>query len=836
MANETIVDQYEIIPYNMDEIEVSAKDILLNQGFTDIQYPGSNLSQLSTVMSYLIYTLNTNTAINLKEVMLPLATKPDNIKWGARHLGYEPKQRISYIYELNILVEKNPQYGQEPNTPNYDTDFRVVLPKYSAFNSGSNTYYYLGQDIEILTSNEKIDNGDPSASFSIEVKEGILNKFEDNDLLRQRSFLILDANGESVVKQNYLIPLKNVEQYGLETFLTYVDEDGITHFREYWEQSESFLIDNEYFNDVNSYARMQNIYLNTPEIYFKIGGIGKGIRLNTLIETNVLQSNGVDGICGDYFTIQDGTLASLFKVNGYSEVQRGQNEESSKSIKENAPIMSNTGNRLVTAKDYVAFSRKHEKVNKSVCWGAEDETARDRGYVYLAMTPERTVREFESVKELIETPNDPTNDNELSVDNLLFYLQNTPRHPYANTTHGLWHMGNDDDNGAPPTPYPEKDDFEINDTWEITFNDTNGDGSLDIYGGDLDGVMVYLGDILYLDDDGSGNKVFTKRDKGYITRENHQQMMNWYLDPVNDIKDEYLDKVDNTKVLSYLKPYQIMSIKTFFRQPVYFDFNLEVNIVQTTLNTNDADRNKLVFDIIDAYFRNEVEDFEKIFLMSTLISKINEYISDINGINIDINTEMSLNQMMYDDRFYSYDNQKIIYSTLAFPFERIYDIDTQELNPKYLPKMFGSDDYPLFADFENFWTGDGTETPKSSHDVIVCPIHKGTDNTGEVVGYYFIRNSYIKSIEIQLFFSDDGTIKSTPQGDFSRFVDLSLKPLEANIKEVEFFTDTSFGYNKILYPGVNTQSLTDYTKGENIPFKGYTIPRLKSVKFIKGNI
>jgi hypothetical protein len=150
--------------------------------------------------------------------------------------------------------------------------------------------------------------------------------------------------------------------------------------------------------------------------------------------------------------------------------------------------------------------------------------------------------------------------------------------------------------------------------------------------------------------------------------------------------------------------------------------------------------------------------------------------------------------------------------------------------------MFGSDDYPLFADFENFWTGDGTETPKSSHDVIVCPIHKGTDNTGEVVGYYFIRNSYIKSIEIQLFFSDDGTIKSTPQGDFSRFVDLSLKPLEANIKEVEFFTDTSFGYNKILYPGVNTQSLTDYTKGENIPFKGYTIPRLKSVKFIKGNI
>jgi hypothetical protein len=834
MVENVNINGNELLPYNMSEIEESVKEILLNKGFTDIQYSGSNISQLSIVMSYLVYALNTNTSINLKEVMLPLATKPNNIKWGARHLGYEPKQKISYIYDLTLMVKKNPDLGQEPNTPGYDTDFVIYLAKYTSFKSGANTYYYLGDDIDIITSNEKIDNNDPSAYFNIKVKEGYLNRFKDNDLLRQRAFNIIDTNGDIKVKRNYLVPFTNVEQYGLEVFLTYIDEDGISHIKEFWEQSEYFLIDSDFITKRNKYARLQNIYLNNPEIFFEVGGIGEGIRLNTLIETNVLQSNGIDGVAGDSFTISDGIVSEKFLVNGFLEYQKGQNEESSISIRENAPLMNNTGNRLVTARDYVAFARKHEKVEKAVCWGAEDETARDKGYVYLTMTPERTVREFKSVK--ITDDNNPYNDNMESTDNILFELQNTPRHPYENTTHGEWWMGNDDDNGAPLTPYPEKDDFEIDDTWDINFNDTDSDGLLLIHGGDLDGISVGLGDILLLEDDGSGNKIFTHKPKGFLTKEQHLQVMNWFLDPELDIINKYQDQIDESKILSYLSPYQIMSIQTTYRQPVYFDFNFKINLVETTLSTNESEANKLVFDVIDIYFKNEVEDFESVFIMSTLISKINEYISDINGINITMNNKQSLNEMMYEARFLETTNQKIIYSTLAFPFERIYDIDTGELNAKYLPKIFGSTEYPLFADLSNFWTGDGTETPHKEHDVIVCPIHKGNDNTGEVVGYYFIRNAYIRSIELQLFFSDDGSIKSTPQGDFTSFVDLSLKPLEANIKEVDFFYDTGFGYNGIIYPGVDTVDLSNYTEGTNIPFTGYSIPRLKSVEFIKGQL
>ena len=825
------IDSKEIIPYNQNEIEEEVRKILLNKGMTDILFPGSNTYQLSNIMTYLVYVLNTNTAINLKEVLLPLATKINNIKYGAQNLGYEPRQKISYIYDIKVIVNKNEEYGQNPGEPDYDTTFKVTLPKYTEFKSGSHSYWYVDDDIDFMTSNELIDNGDLSSFNNVYVKEGILSRFKDNDLLSQRTFTVLDENGEVVVKQNYLIPFKDVEQYGLEVFLTYIDEDGINHVREKWEQSEYFLIDDDYTNDRNKYARMQNIFLNNPEIYFEIGGMGNSIRLNTLIEINVLQSSGSNGKVENGFTLSDGTAAQYFSVNGFTEYQKGQNEESGISIKENAPLFNNTANRLVTAKDYVSFTQKHEKVNKTICWGAEDETARDRGYVYLAMTPERTVREFLSIK--TNTDDDPTNDNEESVDNTFFQLQNTPGHPYMTTTHGMWHMGNDTDNGTPPTPYPDKNSFEINDTWEITFNDTDSDELLLVHGGDLDGVSVHLGDILYLDDDGSGGKIFTKKDKGFVTKENLEQMTNWFLDPENDIIDLYADKVDTDKILSYLKPFQIMSIKTSFRQPTYCNFNFRVNLVQTTLSSNQAEQNKSVFDVIDKYFEFEVEDFDKIFIMSTLVSKINEYISDINGINIDLNMEMILSPYMYDYRFYRFDNQKIIFSTLALPFDRIYDISSGELDTKMLPKIMGSSNYPLFVDLGSAWTGDGTETPNKTHKVIGCPIHTGNDNTGYIVGYYFIRNDYIKNIEIQLFFSDDGTVKSTPQGDFE-YIDLSVYPIDANIKEVDFFYDTGFGYNGLLYPGVDSVSLTDYTKGVNIPFSDYTIPRLNSVEFIKG--
>jgi len=826
----------ETIPYSQKELETEIKKILLDKGLVDILYPGSNVSQLADVMTYLIHVLNTNTAMNLQEVLLPLATKRMNILWGARQLGYEPKQKISYIYVLKIIAKKNPNFGMNPGDSGYEETFTYQIPKYTEFTSESHSYWYLGEIRSVSTSNKLIDDLDESAIIYIPIKEGQLTRFEDNELLRQRAFNVIDDEGEVTVKKNYLVPFSDVEENGLEVFLTYIDENNVDHFREKWEKSESFLIDPNFSVNDKKYVRIQNIFLDMPEIYFEVGNIGPGIRLNTLIEINVLQSSGKDGTAGESFKFADNELDEKFVINTFKEYQEGQDAEKSLSIKENAPLYNSSANRLVTARDYVSMTQRHEKVKYATCWGSEDETARDIGIAYLAMTPERTVREFMSVYDR-ENDGDPTNDNEYNPNNEFFHLQLVPRHPYGGVHQGIWDMGSDDDNGTPPTPYPDKSNFNIGDSWEISFIDTNGDGSLDVFGGDLDGELVYLGDIMVLEDDGSGSKVFVNHGRTYVLPES-KQLLNWYLDEKLDILlpniTEKTSSIFPPRIFEYLKPHQIISIKSYYRQPVYCDFDFRVNLIQSNISAQQHTIRKNVFEVMNNFFLYNLEKFEEQFFLTNIVTAIEEYISSVDGFNIDFETSLVLHRVMYDYKSREFDqNQKIIFIPLAFPFERIYDVSTGNLITTYLPQISGNG-YDLFVDFDAFWTGDGTGTPNINSDVIGCPIHHGTDNSGPIVGYYFIRNAHQLDIEIQLFFSSDGTVISEPNPNIYDYIDLTVHPLAANIIEDDFFTDSKYGYLKLVYPGIDSTSWTSIVNGKNIPFTKYTIPRLKSVKFIEG--
>jgi hypothetical protein len=820
----------ELIPMSQDDIEPIVKQILLDKGLTDILYPGSNISQLSDVMTYLIHSLNTNTAYNLQETLLPLATKRTNVLWGARQLGYEPVQRVSYIYELDIIIIKNPDFGKNPGEPGYETKWNVVLPKYTKFVSGEHSYYYLDADIKIELSNKDIDDG-INNSFKILIKEGELTKFEDDESLQQRAFNILDEEGSLVVKQNYLVPFDNVEERGLEVFLTYIDEQGVEHYREKWDQADRLLLDVNFDIEEKKYVKLQNIFLNMPEIYFKLGSLGPGIRLNTLIEINVLQSSGASGAVSESFVFEDVNLSEKFYINTFIENQIGMNEEKSAQIKENAPIYNNHANRLVTALDYVAMLQKHEKIKYAYCWGGEDETAQDVGIVYITGTPERSLREFKSVYKR-DLDSDPTNDNDPDDSNSFFVLQNTPRHPYLQTTQGIWYLGSDD--STDNTPYPDKDNFEINDTWEIDFEDTDGDGIFTIIGGDLDGLDVKIRDIVRLEDDGSGGKVFVHKGRNFPNKDKDDQLLNWFLHLEKDILDiPHESQIDNNKILSAIKPYQIMTLKTFWRQPVYCNFDLRVQLLQHSITNAEASVDKDIFDLIEQYFYKEIERFDSRFLLSNLVKNIMDFTSLINGVNIDFTNQIVLHPTMYDYRASMFDNnQKHIFIPLSYPYERIYNIINGNLEITYLPQI-SCDYYPLFVDFEAAWSGDGSATPNQVNDIIACPIYKGTDNTGDVVGYYFIRNMHMMDIEIQLYFSDDGTVKTTPYGDFGDRIDLSVHPVTANIKEYDFFIDSDYGYLDLIYPGHDTDVWTNPTKGVNIPFEGYIMPRLNSVQFMK---
>lgn len=407
----------EIIPFTQDEIETEVKQLLLAKGVTDILYPGSNISQMADIMTYLIHVLNTNTAINLQEVILPLASKRMNVLFGARQLGYEAVQKTSYRYTITLQIRENLDENGDPTTG----DFRVQIPKYTTFSSNGNTYYYLGEDIDIVTNNQERFDQD----FDITIKEGNLISYEDNELLRFRAFNIIDSDDNIVTKQNYLVPFRDVEEDGLEVYLTYVDTYGTTVVKESWEKSEQFLIDSSFAYQKRKFIRLENFFLQFPSIFFEIGGYGNPIRLNTLVEMNALISKGASGKAGDSFTVSDTTLSEQISTSPGVISHYGTDEEHIDSIKENAPIFHNTANRAVTALDYVALSQRHEAVKQASVWGGEDEVSNRFANILFSFTPERTVREFSSTDPLQDSN---TVDENYAL-NLQYDLQSLPRRP-----------------------------------------------------------------------------------------------------------------------------------------------------------------------------------------------------------------------------------------------------------------------------------------------------------------------------------------------------------------------------------------------------------------------
>jgi len=406
-----------LIPYNQDEIETVMKQLLLANGVTDVLYEGSNVSQLSTVVSYVISTLNINTAINLQETILPLATKRMNILFGARQLGYEAHQKKSWKYTLKLKpmydtskTTIDPSTGEEVvDTLNTD-DRTIYIAQNTRFKSGDKTYYYTGPTKALFTcSNYDIQyfndptHGRPQDELiaEIEVIEGSLITPLDDPSLTFSAYDYVNNDGLSVTKQDYIIPYTNVEDTeGLQVFLTYVDENGnlIEDERRY--QSPHLLVDQdlEYYKD--KFIRKENIILGYPTIFFQFMGLGNPVKSGTIISVNVLQSSGIDGEAMGKWIVDDTVASELFEVYESTLKERGSNEESDQSIKDNAIIYKNTGNRAVTRYDYVAITRAHPLVKYADAWGGEDEEPKRKGHIWVSATPEYQTRYIRYIQAL----------------------------------------------------------------------------------------------------------------------------------------------------------------------------------------------------------------------------------------------------------------------------------------------------------------------------------------------------------------------------------------------------------------------------------------------------
>ena len=344
-------------PFDFSELYTEIQKKFNNAGYDVAE--GSNTSMLVTSQAYLASNINTNTAMNINESLLPFAQKRENVLNDARALGYEIRHITSYIYEVKLKVDL------------YDKT--IVIPKYSLFTSGDYAYYYLDDDYNIMP--DPSFNGEKEErEVSIRVKEGVLYRYTQEESLNY------NVNANTGVDDYYIdIPYTNIENDGIECFVSFYDSYGVYHDHELFHKSDKTMLEKDE-TLVRKYIRIDDIKYKTPRLYFKYAGSGETLPGGSQIYVNVLESNGADG----EITSELKSVNPIFEVKSYELVQRGRGEETIQSVKLNAPKLYNSAGRLVTSTDYEAACNRDTRVELTSVWGGEKEFPIAPGHIWFS--------------------------------------------------------------------------------------------------------------------------------------------------------------------------------------------------------------------------------------------------------------------------------------------------------------------------------------------------------------------------------------------------------------------------------------------------------------------
>ena len=358
----------ETVPFNYDELRTEIENKFKDAGYDTSL--GSNVSQLSNIMAYVASMLNVNTALNINETILPYATKRENVLEVARNLSYEASKRRSFVYDVQITFDSGDKY----------------LPKYTEFSANGKTYYMITDDISISANNTQ-------RTYNIMIKEGTRYTYDkDPDSLVVTTTQITE-NGQTVDQYYIDIPYTNIEENGIEVFVSYYDEYGVYHDKKQFYKNNSIFIESDDTLN-NKFIRIDNTEYKTPRIYFKYAGSGKGIPLGSDVYINLLESSGRDGALDTSKPESLSCNVTGVNIDKIALNSYGEDEESIESIKQNAPKVYNSSNRLITAEDYRGACNRDTRVLDSIIWGGESEFPKSPGHIWFSFLPNIPNKEY----------------------------------------------------------------------------------------------------------------------------------------------------------------------------------------------------------------------------------------------------------------------------------------------------------------------------------------------------------------------------------------------------------------------------------------------------------
>lgn len=348
----------ETLPFTYDENYQKIAQKFIDKGW-DAPYEGSNTAVITSILSYVVSSLNLNTAANINENILTLANKRDNAIAAARILSYEPHKKKSSQLKISLQFFLTGIFK---------------LSKYAQFEINGFNYTYFGEDqlLNITKQNEIVE---------IIVKEGKLYKYEEYPGILTYK---IDENFEYID-----IPWDDIEDDGIEVFVKYYDNFGVQVNTTQYVKKQLNVIE---YNDSNEkcFMRKDDIETGNARIYFKLSSFGKKLPSNAIVCVNVLRTSGIKAFYENCASakIKDSILGSCCKIikNGNFSpkvIVSASDEESIEKIKENAPQLYNTSARIVTTYDYESIIKKHSNIKDAVVWGGEDELPISLGNIYV---------------------------------------------------------------------------------------------------------------------------------------------------------------------------------------------------------------------------------------------------------------------------------------------------------------------------------------------------------------------------------------------------------------------------------------------------------------------
>ena len=342
----------DISQLDFDGIKDNLKTFLSQQDeFTDYDFEGAGMNVLLDVLAYNTHYLGYNANMLANEMYLDSADQRSSVVSLAKQVGYTPRSASASQATIDVVV-------------NNATGASLTMSRGTKFTTtvdGTNYSFVNNADVSI----SPIDGVYKFSNLDIYEGTYLNYKYTANTTDTDQRFIIPNDNVDTTT-----LTVKVQESSSDSTTNTYTLASGITGI-----DSTSKV----YF--------LQEVENGRFEVYFGDGVLGQAVADGNIVILDYITCNRDEPNGASSFTLS-GTVGGFSNVTITTKgnAAGGDDPETIKSIKYNAPRDYSSQDRAVTADDYKVLVKSLYANAQSVqVYGGEDAATPDYGKVYISI-------------------------------------------------------------------------------------------------------------------------------------------------------------------------------------------------------------------------------------------------------------------------------------------------------------------------------------------------------------------------------------------------------------------------------------------------------------------